>query len=251
VQEFIEVLEDSYIIMKKLLLSLLLFVWSILSFWSCYYEDIVYKPSDLCWKSYCTYVWINVPATATWLEFLNTNVTSTAYCFWTRYNSSNIPVNVVLSVDYRACYFESLYTTITVRFYMPEPESCPVIDQEYCLGNNLCPEFDTWDCAELSWDNWSALYINDIQHESAWVINVNIPWEIDWDYTNEDNEFNLDVIWYNVDTDYIEDIIGIQTTKPNKTDLNNIITWILPLFVPWLVIILFVYFVFKLIKKLF
>ena len=116
------------------------------------------------------------------------------------------------------------------------------VDTNYCVENNLCP---------TSENSWSALYINDIQHEGAWIINITIPEEYDWDYTWNEEEFNLDIIGYNVDTDYIEWIITNQTTKPNQTDLNNIITWVIPLFIPWLVIILFIYFVFRFLKKIF
>ena len=104
----------------------------------------------------------------------------------------------------------------------------------------------------LSWDTqWSALYINEIQHNSAWVINITIPEELSWDYTWNDESFDLWISWYNVDTDYIAWIIENQNTLPNSIDLTNTITNLLPAFVPWLVIVLFLYFVFRFIKKVF
>lgn len=105
--------------------------------------------------------------------------------------------------------------------------------------------------SELTWNNWSALFINDIQHLWKSIINITIPSEIGWDYTTDETEFNLTVSWYNQDSDYIEWLIEIQNVKPSNEDLNKIITQIIPLFVPWLLIILFIYFVFRFIKKIF
>ena len=110
-----------------------------------------------------------------------------------------------------------------------------------------------WQC---SWDvigswNWSALYINDIQHESAPLINLTIPEEFERDYTNDSGEFNLWVSWYNLDPAYIDWIITTQKTLPDKQDFNNTISWLLPLFIPWLVIIACLYFIFRFIKKVF
>ena len=103
-----------------------------------------------------------------------------------------------------------------------------------------------------SWDiSWSSLYINDIQHISSENIIITIPSEISWDYTWDDTNFELTISWYNVDPEYIEWVINSQNALPTKDDLNNIVSYLIPLFVPWLIIILFIYFVFKLIKKVF
>lgn len=122
------------------------------------------------------------------------------------------------------------------------------IDNLYCEENWYCPVIDTWSIE--SW-NWSALFINDIQHVSAPLINITIPEEFDWVYTWTEEEFDLDVKWYNVDTEYIDWLIRTQTTLPNSTDFNNTVSWLIPLFVPWLVIILLIYFIFRFIKKIF
>lgn len=112
-----------------------------------------------------------------------------------------------------------------------------------CLSNN-CP-VSSW------WINWSSLFINWLQHNSAPYISVSIPEEIAWDYTSTEDEFDLAVSWYNVDTDYIAWIIVNQNSKPSQEDLNKLISEVLPLFIPWLAIILFIYFVFRFIKKIF
>ena len=69
--------------------------------------------------------------------------------------------------------------------------------------------------------------------------------------TNNNDVFDLWVSWYNVDTAYIDWIITTQKTLPDKQDFNNTISWLLPLFVPWLVIIACLYFIFRFIKKVF
>lgn len=115
------------------------------------------------------------------------------------------------------------------------------VNSEYCVENNFCPI--------TSW--WSSLFINEIEHPSAPLINITIPEEFDWTYTWDEEEYNVDIKWFNVDTEYIDWIIRNQTTLPNKTDFNNTISGLIPLLVPWLVIIMFFIFIFRFIKKLF
>ena len=110
---------------------------------------------------------------------------------------------------------------------------------------------DSWN--DLSWINWSLLYINDIQHIGAWIINITIPEEINRDYlyTWNGDQFDLNVSGYNVDSAYIDWIIRNQKTLPNNVDFNNIVSVLIPKLIPWLVIILFLLFVFRFIKKIF
>lgn len=123
------------------------------------------------------------------------------------------------------------------------------IDNLYCEEHWYCPLIDTW--LDNTWVEWSALYINEIQHNSAPLINITIPEEFDWDYSWTDEEFDLEVKWYNVDTEYVDWLIRSQNFKPNSDDFSSILTWLVPLFVPWLAIILFLYFVFRFVKKVF
>ena len=126
------------------------------------------------------------------------------------------------------------------------------VDQNYCTTNNLCPSSSCPVCPVGSW--WvSSLYINDILHVGAPFIYMTIPQEIGWDYeyTQWWTNMLIDVEWYNVDYDKIEDIVNTQSYTPDEYDLNSIITNVIPLFVPGLVIILFIYFIFRLIKKIF
>lgn len=86
------------------------------------------------------------------------------------------------------------------------------VDQNYCTTNNLCP---SQDCPSYTWDltPWvSNIFINDIFHPWAFNVIINIPEEIDRDYayTNSWSNFNLDVVWYNQDTEYINWLIDIN-----------------------------------------
>ena len=162
-----------------------------------------------------------------------------------KYSNTNVPFYYY---DFSFLVWDSSSCPDTweiLSWYILESE----IDNLYCENNWLCSLINSWDVIG-SW-NWSSLYINDIQHESAPLINLTIPEEFEWDYTNENDEFNLWISWYNVDTEYIDWIIRNQTTLPNKTDFNNTISWLIPLFVPWLVIIASLYFIFRFIKKIF
>lgn len=107
------------------------------------------------------------------------------------------------------------------------------------------------DCPVWTWDwNWSALYINNIQHLSAPIINVDIPEEFDWDYSNEDWQFNLDIYWYNVDTDYIDWIIRTQNYKPTSEDFTSLVQMLAP-YSKYLIFLLFVVFVWAGVKNIF
>lgn len=124
-----------------------------------------------------------------------------------------------------------------LSWYILESE----VDSNYCVNNDLCPVYE----------NNSLLYINTIEHQSAPVINIDIPLEYDWDSSIDSWVFNLVISWNNVDYEYIDWIITAQNVKPNAWTLNKIITELIPLFVPWLVIILFIWFVFRFVKKIF
>ena len=101
----------------------------------------------------------------------------------------------------------------------------------------------------LSWDTqWSALYINEIQHNSAWIINITIPEEISWDYTWDEENFYLQVNGYNVDTEYIDSIIRTQNYKPTSEDFTNLV-WLLGPYMKIIVFCVFIFIIWAWIKK--
>ena len=126
------------------------------------------------------------------------------------------------------------------------------VDENYCTTNNLCPSSECPVCPVWTW--WvSSVYINDILHVGSPFIYMNIPEEIDWDYayTQWWTNMNIDIVWYNQDPDKINGIITIQNYKPNSQDFTSLVSNAIPLFVPWLCIILLLYFIFRFIKKIF
>ena len=129
--------------------------------------------------------------------------------------------------------------------------SC-ISDYGVCSSSLSSCYYDLWNCRAwvCDWQYFSNLFINNIQYPSSSNIFVNVPLEFTYtvDLTWNDTDIDID---YTVDSDYIAWIITTQNSKPTKSDLNYIISSLLPLFVPWLVIILFIYFVFKFIKKVF
>lgn len=113
-----------------------------------------------------------------------------------------------------------------------------------CLQYN-CPEIDyTWDLLR------SNIYINNILHPWRQFINIDIPDYITWDYSVGDDDFNL-YVWSGYDVDYIESVIDINSYRPTSEDFTNVFVSGLTLVMPYIVIVLFIIFVRKLLKRIF
>ena len=127
------------------------------------------------------------------------------------------------------------------------------VDSNYCEINNLCPSW-WWECIEGSWFSDIYIYSNNRYFPLTWTnsVFINLPQYLNYnyDYSNWWNDLDID-LWYSVDDSYLSSVKDLQLTTPNQVDLNNIVSWLLPLFVPWLVVILFLYFVFRFLKKIF
>ena len=202
------------------------------------------------------------------------NVVYTIGIDWNYSNNTQTPINTINNWDNLAyiCTIEWQWFDVVpiwtsspcvITVYYPDNytiQQCqteynliPIssVDQNYCTSNNLCPSWWTpWDCPNV----WvSNIWINDIFHPWAFNVIMNIPEEIDRDYayTNSWQNMNIDVVWYNVDYDYIDWVVDSQNYKPSSSDLSSIVSQIIPLFVPWLCIILLLYFIFRFIKKIF
>lgn len=110
-----------------------------------------------------------------------------------------------------------------------------------------CMQWNIW-----TWEyNRSALFINNIQHLWKPIINITIPEEIDWDYTWNENSFDLTVKWYAVDSDYIQWVIDINSYTPTSEEFTETFVWGLTLIIPYIVLSLFILFIWKLLKKIF
>lgn len=173
---------------------------------------------------------------------------------------SNISLYASRSISY---YYYLLVSETAARYFFPNYTSLecqteysliPVssVDQNYCTTNNLCPSCPS--CPDTPVWSWgiSNVYINNILHVGAPNIIMNIPEEIDWDYeyTQWWNNMNIDVVWYNQDTEYIEWLIDVQNYKPTSDDFSNTF-WLFSSYWWLLIATLFVILIFYFIKKLF
>lgn len=96
------------------------------------------------------------------------------------------------------------------------------INNEYCEINNLCNVY-TWN-SQISWDiARSSIFINDIQHESRWNINIYIPEEISRNYTWNEETIDIYINGYNVDNEYISQIIENEKMTPTADDFSYLI----------------------------
>lgn len=183
--------------------------------------------------------------------YFSTNYNCTFYIYWvnsTNYTKAQCKSTYWL-IESSECSVMSSLECQTEYSLIPVSS----VDQNYCTTNNLCPVCE--ECQECPVFTWtvSSLYINDILHVGSPLIYLFIPEEIGWDYyyTQWWTQMTIDIEWYNVDYDKIEDIITVQNYKPNSEDFSSLISNVVPLFVPWLCIILLLYFIFRFIKKIF
>lgn len=211
------------------------------------------------WYIYCFYAWYNTSSRNVVINFQDFNWTlwtvqhtcftpwdlSVEYIFnWTQFNQ----LNYYKLIDYVNLSDYELKSDITENYCTNKFSNLideSDIDSSYCESNNLCSSVSTWD------SNWSSLYINDIQHLGSSSIFITIPEEFNWYYNYLDSWMYIDIEGYNVDYDKINDIVAIQNYKPDSDDFSNLVKNVLPTFVPWLVIILFIYFIFRFIRKIF
>ena len=168
---------------------------------------------------------------------------------WTIYVRWTADLNIYMFAEWEWIVPEWSMTSLECQ---TEYNLIPIssVDSNYCTTNNLCPNIPVCPSGSGSVSN---LYINDILHVGSPFINITIPEEIsrDYEYTQWWTNMNIDIEGYNVDYEYVSSVIDLQNYKPDASDLSSIVSGILPLFVPWLVIILFLYFIFRFIKKIF
>ena len=126
------------------------------------------------------------------------------------------------------------------EYWLMPIDSC---NSEYCELNWLC---------ETIWWSWSStLYINDVWHEAAPFIYVNIPDEIKRDYLTWINEFTINVEWLNGDQDYINWIIDVNSYRPTSEDFTQTFVWWLTLIFPYIIITAVILFIRRFIRKIF
>lgn len=92
--------------------------------------------------------------------------------------------------------------------------------------------------------------INDIPYAQNQNINVFIPDFLQWNIAFNDFNTTIEVEWYNADVEYIENVITKENLTPTNEDFGNMLTWLVNFF-PYLAIAFIMYYLVRLIYKLF
>ena len=97
------------------------------------------------------------------------------------------------------------------------------------------------------------MYLNNVQYAGASNIFLNISDILDYSttYTDSGSSFVLDVDWYVADTWYLNDILTVQEYHPNSEDFTTAFVSVLTLWLPYVIVALFVLLIWKLIRKIF
>lgn len=106
--------------------------------------------------------------------------------------------------------------------------------------------FDYLNCSAGSFD----VKLNGIPFEDLASVNVEVPEELAFDYSQNGAELNINISWYNVNTEYMDDIIEKQSFIPSNEDLSAVVQSFVP-YMSIMIFVLFLIFVFNIIKKVF
>lgn len=106
-----------------------------------------------------------------------------------------------------------------------------------------------WQVCETGTEN-SVLFINNIEHQTAPIIKVTIPEEIQRDSNVDSEEFNLDVEWYGYDQEKMQNIVNTQYYQPTGEEMSNLI-WKIADFLPLIAVALLILRIWRVIKKVF
>lgn len=202
------------------------------------YINIVFKyarpvsssTSLTIWFS-CTFSWDNIINQAD----LNYTCPECPSCSYTWYIAENDVTENYCTNKFSNLISESDITTwyCETEFWLIDPENCPA---SWWTGDVL----------------WSAFWVNDRQIQGAWNIFLYLPDFLNWDYIYLNSWSTLQVDVTNEgDTQYIEDILTVQTYHPSSEDFTYSFTWTLTLLMPYIIITLFILFVWRLLRKIF
>ena len=111
-----------------------------------------------------------------------------------------------------------------------------------CLQQN-CPE-------TVTGTNRSSLFINNIQYPWAPTIKFTIPEEIEREQNTDEEETNIDVIWYWYDQDKMQQMVNTQYYKPTAEEMSWLMEKVAD-FLPLVWIALLITRIRRVIKKVF
>lgn len=271
--------------MKKFILSL--FVWLIwlIGFWSCFdyivswttwftfsqnqnYRIVLWNSTD--YKYYFSDYWLWCNQTTDFTDTISVYTSSWEFISWLTPSLCIVwwwnGVYLYENAENTERNFYMRYINIPFERFGGCP-SCPStwdilswyilesdITQNYCevefglITPENCPSYWSW---EWTWEiMWSSFYVNDEQILGGANIYLTIPDYLKWDYTYVDQDLEIDVE-NEGDEEYIQGIIDINSYRPTSEDFTDIFVSGLTLVMPYIVIILFIVFVWKLIKRIF
>lgn len=132
-----------------------------------------------------------------------------------------------------------------LSWYILESE----IDTNYCVLNWLCPN-ECWSWEELTGTNRSSLFINNIQYPWAPTIKFTIPEEIQREQNTDEEETNIDVIWYGYDQDKMQQMVNTQYYKPTAEEMSWLMEKVAD-FLPLVAVALLIIRIRRIVKKVF
>lgn len=235
--------------MKKYLLSLLVCVFGFIGF------SYAYNYNTVLVNEYSIYKFTSenfTSWTCIYHQSNNENYNNIYDVDWNLIlHFSDLPVRSITCFDFDWYFKNDWWSSYSSVYYFTwidtysceicdECSSCPEIDTNYCVENDLCPIPE----------NFSQVFINDLEFPSKPLINVSIPDYITWDYLWSEESLNI-YVWSGYDVDYINSIIDINSYRPTSEDFTNVFVGGLTLVMPYIFIALLIVFIRKLIKRIF
>lgn len=104
----------------------------------------------------------------------------------------------------------------------------------------ICIDSETEALTECPTATQSRVIINWIDHDTANTIDITIAEELSRDYTWTWETMQIFVTWYNVDNEYISQVIQQTKLAPTADDFSYLLSWLwnyIPLIaISWLMI---------------
>lgn len=239
--------------MKKILISLL--VWFVWFVWFWYSVNVWLSSQQWVWNNwrFDFYPWMCFRSNQNWscelsMHFYNSDTNSEVYTQSSSYNWFFCPDFTWRVYNY--FWWNCTYEYFNTKTYCPVCDECTVDTWSILSGScdiNYCVE--NWLCPTSSWSR-SELVINNIVHEWRPLINLNIPDYITWDYTVDENQYDV-YVWSWYDQDYIDSILAINSYRPDSQDFTQIFVSWLTLIFPYIFVALLIVFIWKLLKRIF
>lgn len=168
------------------------------------------------------------------------------------YNAWNTNLTVRFKVFDLIDFLNSDYPIYSSLQCQTEYNLIPVndVNANYCNLNFWM--IDPKDCPKTEWSwaiSWTPRFINDEQYPWTNLLNINIPNDIAHTVIYNEEETIVNVEWYNADENYINWILQNEKLTPTNKDIEEMITWFMVNYFPYLALaIVFLYLARKIFK---